>query len=93
METLCGMLNGKGGIVVFGVTNSGKIVGQEIADKTTRMVGEALQRFEPSIDIQPQYLKLPDSDKQIIIFHAEGYNPDRPYSYDGRPYQRHDSVT
>ena len=23
----------------------------------------------------------------------EGNNPDRPYSYDGRPYQRHDSVT
>ncbi|MCM1070414.1 MAG: ATP-binding protein [Alistipes timonensis] len=28
METLCGMLNGDGGIVVFGVKNSGKIVGQ-----------------------------------------------------------------
>ena len=41
METLCGMLNGDGGIVVFGVKNSGKIVGQEIGDKTTRMIGEA----------------------------------------------------
>ena len=30
METLCGMLNGDGGIVVFGIKNSGKIVGQEI---------------------------------------------------------------
>lgn len=39
METLCGMLNGDGGIVVFGVKNSGKIVGQEIGDKTTRMIG------------------------------------------------------
>ena len=34
METLCGMLNGTGGIVVFGIKNSGKIVGQEIGDKT-----------------------------------------------------------
>lgn len=35
METLCGMLNGTGGIVIFGVKNSGKIVGQEIGDKTS----------------------------------------------------------
>lgn len=38
METLCGMLNGDGGVVVFGVKNNGKIVGQEIGDKTTRMI-------------------------------------------------------
>lgn len=29
METLCGMVNSKGGIVIFGVTNKGNIVGQE----------------------------------------------------------------
>ena len=29
METLCGMVNGKGGIVIFGVTNKGNIVGQK----------------------------------------------------------------
>ena len=45
METLCGMLNGNGGMVIFGIKNSGKIVGQEIGDKTTRMIGEALHRF------------------------------------------------
>ena len=30
METLCGMINGSGGIVVFGVSNKGKIIGQAI---------------------------------------------------------------
>lgn len=35
METLCGMLNDSGGIVFFGIKNSGKIVGQEIGDKTS----------------------------------------------------------
>lgn len=44
METFCGMLNGAGGIVIFGIKNSGKIVGQEIGDKTTRMIGEASSR-------------------------------------------------
>lgn len=58
METLCGMINGRGGIVVFGVNNKGKIIGQEISDKTTREIGDALGRFDPVIDIQPQYIQL-----------------------------------
>jgi len=93
METLCGMLNGQGGTVVFGVTNAGKIKGQEIGDKTTRLIGEALRRFEPSVDFQPHYIKLPDSDKQLIVFQVIGDNPSAPFAYDGRPYQRFDSVT
>lgn len=93
METLCGMLNGIGGLVIFGIKNSGNIIGQEIGDKTTRMIGEALRRFEPSVEIRQKYVKLNDSEKQLIVFEAEGNNPERPYSYNGRPYQRHDSVT
>ncbi len=93
METLCGMLNGDGGIVIFGVKNSGKIVGQEIGDKTTRMIGEAMRRFEPSVEIQPRYIKLPDADKYLIAFESIGNNPSAPFAYDGRPYQRFDSVT
>ena len=93
METLCGMLNGNGGIVIFGIKNSGKIVGQEIGDKTTRMIGEALRRFEPSVEIQPRYIKLPDTDKYLIVFESIGNNPSAPFAYDGRPYQRFDSVT
>lgn len=93
METLCGMLNGDGGIVVFGVKNNGKIVGQEVADKTTRMIGEALNRFEPAVDMQPVYIPMSDSDRQLIVFEVDGASDDKPYTYDGRAYQRHDSVT
>lgn len=93
METLCGMINGSGGIVVFGVNNKGKIIGQEISDKTTREIGDALRRFDPAIDIQPQYVPLEESDKYIIAFCSDGMQPDKPYMWDGKPYQRHDSVT
>lgn len=68
METLCRMLNGNDGIVIFGVKNSGKIVGQEIGDKTTRMIGEALRRFESSVEIRQKYIKLDNTDKQLIVF-------------------------
>jgi len=93
METLCGMINGRGGIVVFGVNNKGKIIGQEISDKTTREIGDALRRFDPAIDIQPQYIQLEDSNKYLIAFCSNGMDSDRPYMWDGKPYQRHDSVT
>ena len=93
METLCGMVNGSGGIVVFGVNNKGKIIGQEISDKTTREIGDALRRFDPVVDIQPQYIKLDDSNKYLIVFCSNGMESDKPYMWDGTPYQRHDSVT
>ncbi len=93
METLCGMDNGRGGIVIFGVNNKGKLIGQEISDKTTREIGDALGRFDPAIDIQPQYIKLENSNKYIIVFCSNGMESDKPYMWDGKPYQRFDSVT
>lgn len=95
MESLCGMLNGQGGIVVFGVTDDGTIKGQDIGDKTTREIGEALSRFEPAISIQPSYIEIPESEgKCLIVLEADAQiEEDRPYQWDGRAYQRYDSVT
>ena len=46
METLCAFLNGEGGTVLFGVTNKGKIIGQEVADVTKRSIAEATKRLD-----------------------------------------------
>ena len=45
METLCAFLNGEGGTVLFGVTDKGKIIGQEDADVTKRCIAEAINRL------------------------------------------------
>ena len=87
------MLNGPGGIVVFGITNNGNIVGQEIGDKTTRMIEEAINKFDPAVDIQPEYVPVDNSDKHLIVFRTDGLETDKPYMWDGKPYRRHDSVT
>ena len=34
METLCAFLNGEGGTVLFGITDKGKIIGQEAVSYT-----------------------------------------------------------
>lgn len=44
METLCAFLNGTGGTVLFGVTDKGKIIGQEVSDKTKRDIAETIRR-------------------------------------------------
>ncbi len=93
METLCAFLNGEGGTVLFGVTDKGKIIGQEVSDKTRRDIAEAINRLEPVAMVQIYYAPLPDSEKIVIAFHVENSKHKRPFSYKGRPYMRVESTT
>ena len=85
METLCAFLNGEGGTVLFGVTDKGKIIGQEVSDKTKRDIGEAINRLEPTAVVHISYVPLKDSDKKVIVFNVENTGAKRPCSYKGRP--------
>ncbi len=93
METLCAFLNGKGGTVMFGVTDKGKIIGQHVSDKTKREIAEAINRLEPITAVQISYVPIPDSEKKVIVFHVDESSLDRPFCYKGRAYQRTESVT
>lgn len=93
METLCAFLNGEGGTVLFGVTDSGKIIGQEVADATKRSIAEAINRLEPTTIVQVSYTPIPDSNKKVVALHVEDSRLNRPFCYKGRPYCRVESVT
>lgn len=93
METLCAFLNGEGGTVLFGVTDKGKIIGQELSDKTKREIAEAINRLEPTAAVQISYVPLQDSEKKVITFHVEDARLNRPFCYKGRAYMRVESVT
>lgn len=93
METLCAFLNGTGGTVLFGVTDKGRIIGQEVADSTKRNIAEAINRLDPAASVQVTYIPLPDSEKKIIAFHVEESRLERPFCYKGRAYMRVESVT
>lgn len=71
METLCAFLNGEGGTVLFGVTDKGKVIGQEVADVTKRSIAEAINRLEPTTIVQVSYVPVPDSHKKIVALHVE----------------------
>lgn len=91
-ETLCGMLNDKGGRVFIGVTSEGRIVGQAISDKTLRDVAEVFQKFEPSAFITQIRVNVTDN-KSVLVLKAIPNPESRPYAFDGRPYQRIGSTT
>ena len=59
METICAFLNGEGGTVLFGVTDKGKVIGQDIADNTKRNIAEAINRLEPLAEVQLSYVAIP----------------------------------
>ncbi len=83
----------EGGTVLFGVTDKGKIIGQEVSDKTKRDITEAIRRFEPFAYVEVSYIGIPDTNKSVITLSVEEQRYMRPFSYKGRAYMRMESVT
>lgn len=93
METICAFLNGTGGTVLFGVTDKGKVIGQELCDKTKRNIIEAIRRIEPLTTIEITYIAIPETNKYVVAFHVESQLNARPFIYKGRAYHRMECVT
>ncbi|MFQ6090171.1 MAG: ATP-binding protein [Candidatus Bipolaricaulia bacterium] len=92
-ETLCAFLNAKGGTVIIGVTPGGKIIGQQISDKTQQDIANMLQKFEPPAPVEIKRLTLPKTDRELIVLQATPSGEARPFTFDGRPYQRIGTTT
>ena len=91
-ETLCGFLNAKGGKVFIGITPDGKIRGQEVTDKTLLDISGMLSKLEPSAQIAIHQLKITEKDK-VIVLAAHPEKTFRPYTFNGRAYQRVGTAT
>ena len=84
METLCAFLNGTGGTVLFGVTDKGKIIGQEVSDKTKRDIAETIRRIEPFATIDISYTDIPGTNKSVIaLSRRKEQRYMRPFTYKG----------
>ncbi len=46
-KTVCAMLNGMGGFVIFGVTDKGEIKGQQVSAKTIEDLSNEIRNIEP----------------------------------------------
>lgn len=96
MKSACAFLNTDGGWLIFGVTPTTlRIVGQDVTESTRRDIALALTHLEPALDIEVEYIDVPDSDgKQLIVMHFDKWVWGmEPYTYHKCPYYRVESVT
>ena len=95
METACAFLNSDGGWLMFGITPSLKIDGQNVTDNTRQEIANALRKIEPAIDVEVEYIELPEkTDFYVIAIYFDSNNfKNGPYSFDGRPFYKVESTT
>ena len=91
-QTLCAFLNGEGGRVIFGVTDRGEVVGQQVADKTLREIATMLGRFEPPARVEMDRLDV-GKGRTVLVISAPSAREDAPFTFDGRAYRRVGSTT
>ncbi|MBI5902365.1 MAG: putative DNA binding domain-containing protein [Deltaproteobacteria bacterium] len=92
MKTLCAFMNGTGGTVLFGIRPDGTAEGQDISDKTLREIAQAAERFEPAVHLLIRRAKV-KAGREVVAVSVEGGSDKRPFTYDGRPYERVGSST
>jgi ATP-dependent DNA helicase RecG len=90
MKTVCGMLNGLGGFVIFGVSNKGELIGQDVTAKTMADISAELNRLDPPAFPDVETVTL-ENGKALIIIRVHGGGG--LYTYDGRPYIRSGPTT
>ena len=86
-ESLCAMLNARGGRVLIGIAPNGAAEGQDVSDDTIQRLSNEFQRIEPqtlpTIEIVPL-----EGAKRVIEVSASGPGAMRPYSYKNVAYRR-----
>lgn len=89
-KTVCAMLNGLGGFVFFGVTDQGKIIGQEVSSKTLEDIANEMREIEPPAFPDMETVALP-SGNAVIALRVPGSGG--LYAYKGHPYIRNGPTT
>ena len=90
-QTLCGMLNHRGGRVLFGVEADGRIIGQMVADKTIEGLVQELGEIDPPVF--PTIDRVTVAEKRQVLVVTVNRGSHRPYSHRGRPYRRTGNTT
>lgn len=90
-RTVCGMLNGIGGFVFFGVEDDGRIVGQEVTARTIADLVHELRRIDPQPALTPERVPL-ENGREVLVVSVPGRTGGA-FTYDGRPYLRQGPVT
>lgn len=83
---VCAMLNHRGGRVLFGVEPNGRVVGQEMSDRTIEEVTQELGEIDPPVFPNIERVEL--SGGRAVLVASVSTGQSRPYSYHGQAYRR-----
>lgn len=90
-RSLCALANGKGGQVVFGVTPTGKVVGQKVTDRTLEELAQEFQGFEPPLSPRLTRMAIAsngvDDGLQVLLVQVDRATQ-LPVTFRGVPYER-----
>src|SRR5436190_883961 len=78
-HTTCGFYNTRGGRILFGVDPSGKIVGQDATESTSRAVAALLNEIEPPVFPQIDLIEIGNGKSVVAVTVEKGGR--RPYTY------------
>lgn len=92
-RTLSAMLNGQGGVVLFGVRPNGNVVGQQVADKTLEDVTAACRDIHPMYPPSIERVAVPDGDDREVLAVTVPSGNSKPYAYKGNYYVRSGAAT
>jgi ATP-dependent DNA helicase RecG len=94
LESVCAFLNQSGGgFVIIGARNNGALVGQEVGEDTRHRIAAELAKIEPVSSVTLEFVPLPERSSKAAVFSAQPAPDLRPYTYDGRAYERIDNTT
>ena len=90
-KTVAGMANCAGGVVVFGVTPTGDVRGQQVNERTLEKLADQLRRVTPGPILSVTTL-LVEGERAVIVVKVDA-SPLRPYRWNGRPFLRVGATT
>lgn len=92
LQTACAFLNGAGGMILFGIRPDEKADGQHVTEQTIREIAQAMDRFEPPVNIPIQRIST-GAGREVLVLRVEGTSDSIPFTYEGRPYERVGNTT
>ena len=90
-RTVCAFLNQHGGQVLFGVTETGTVIGQQVSERTIEGLSAELRQIDPPAF--PRVERVPVGGDREAIAVSTGQGAWRPYTYRGSAYRRIGNTT
>lgn len=91
MHVLCAMLNHRGGRVLFGVAPDGRVIGQQVSDRTLEELAQEIREIDPPVFPSIERVIVEGDHELVVVTVSQG--PGRPYSYRGQSYRRVGNVS